>query len=64
MARLNRSTHVLAVVLAALLALASAQQLTGNGFSTSTSSDAGANVTSGPMVYVRLASLALAPLPF
>ena len=53
MARFNRTHHVLAVVLAALLALAAAQAPTGNGYSTSTSSDAGNNVTSGPMVYVR-----------
>ena len=45
--------HALAVLLAALLALAvNAQAPTGNGYSTSTSSDAGSNVTSGSMIYV------------
>ena len=55
----NRSRyHALAVLLAALLALAvNAQTPTGNGYSTSTSSDAGSNVTSGSMIFVSSAPL-------
>ena len=49
----NNYHHVLAVVLAALVALAAAQAPTGNGYSTSTSSDAGSNVMSGAQIFVR-----------